>query len=78
MMRESSLPPVYYVPLDDVHRDRLQPSDHHTYCPYKGEASYYDIVDGNGTDLSAAVWYYGDRFQRSPTFVGTWRSTPTG
>ena len=37
-------------------------SDQHSWCPYKGEASYYDIVDGDGTDLSAAVWYYADPF----------------
>ena len=37
-------------------------SHHHTYCPYKGEASYYDITDGDGTDLTATVWYYDDPF----------------
>jgi uncharacterized protein (DUF427 family) len=61
-MQEASYAPVFYIPLDDVDRDLLRPSDHHTYCPYKGEASYYDIVDGDGTDLTAAVWYYGEPF----------------
>jgi uncharacterized protein (DUF427 family) len=61
-MREASYAPVFYVPLDDVDRDLLRPSEHHTYCPYKGEASYYDIVDDDGTDLNAAVWYYGEPF----------------
>jgi uncharacterized protein (DUF427 family) len=40
----------------------LRRSDHHSYCPYKGEASYYDVVDGIGTDLTAAVWYYDEPF----------------
>lgn len=61
-MREAAYAPVLYVPLADVHHDLLRPSDHHTYCPYKGEASYYDIIDGNGTDLTAAVWYYDDPY----------------
>jgi uncharacterized protein (DUF427 family) len=61
-MREASYQPVLYIPLDDVDRRLLRLSDHHTYCPYKGEASYYDIIDGNGTDLTAAVWYYGEPF----------------
>ena len=61
-MREASYAPVLYIPLDDVHQQLLRASDHHTYCPYKGEASYYDLVDGNGTDLSGAVWYYDDPY----------------
>ncbi len=61
-MREASYPPVLYVPLDDVDQRHLRRSRHHTWCPYKGEASYYDVVDGEGTDLDAAVWYYDDPF----------------
>lgn len=61
-MREASYPPVLYVPLDDVEQRHLRHSDHHTWCPYKGEASYYDIVEGEGTDLDAAAWYYDDPF----------------
>ena len=59
-MREAAYPSVLYVPLDDVDQRHLRPSEHHTWCPYKGEASYYDIVDGDGADLDAAVWYYDD------------------
>jgi uncharacterized protein (DUF427 family) len=61
-MREASYKPVMYIPLDDVDRRLLRRSDHHTYCPYKGEASYYDITDGNGADLTSAIWYYGEPF----------------
>jgi uncharacterized protein (DUF427 family) len=61
-MHEASYPAIFYIPIDDVDRRLLGPSDHHTYCPYKGDASYYDIADGNGTDLTAAVWYYDDPF----------------
>jgi uncharacterized protein (DUF427 family) len=61
-MREASYPAVLYVPLDDVEQRHLRRSEHHTWCPYKGEASYYDIVEDEGTDLDAAVWYYDDPF----------------
>jgi uncharacterized protein (DUF427 family) len=59
-MHEAAYPPVFYIPLDDVNRHLLRQSGHHTWCPYKGEASYYDIVDGDGIDLTAAVWYYDE------------------
>jgi uncharacterized protein (DUF427 family) len=61
-MREASYLPVFYIPLDDVDQRVLRHSDHHTYCPYKGEASYYDILGGDRTELTAAVWYYPDPF----------------
>ncbi len=61
-MHEASYAPVMYIPLDDVDRRHLRRSDRHTYCPYKGDASYYDIIDGSGTDLAAAVWYYDEPF----------------
>ena len=61
-MREASYSPVLYIPLGDVEHRRLRRSEHHTWCPYKGEASYYDVVGGDRTDLTAAVWYYDDPF----------------
>jgi uncharacterized protein (DUF427 family) len=55
-LREASYPPVQYVPLEDVERSLLIATDHATYCPYKGDASYYSIADAeNGEN---AVWEY--------------------
>ena len=64
-LREASYPPVLYIPLEDLDQQHIQANDLHTWCPYKGEASYYDIVktDDEGTDLTAAVWYYPDPFE---------------
>lgn len=46
-----------YFPPDSVNREYLVDGDHHTVCPWKGEASYYDVqVDGE-TNRDAA-WYY--------------------
>jgi uncharacterized protein (DUF427 family) len=47
-------PVVYYIPRKDVKMDRLTPSTHHTYCPFKGTASYYSLKDGPEN----AVWSY--------------------
>jgi uncharacterized protein (DUF427 family) len=61
-MREASYPAVLYIPIDDVDQRLVRPSQLHTWCPYKGEASYYDIVDNNGSDLTDSIWYYDDPF----------------
>lgn len=61
-LREASYPPVLYIPMDDVDRSRLRPSDAHTYCPYKGEASYFDIVADSDPAMDGAVWYYPDPY----------------
>ncbi len=61
-MREASYSPVLYVPLDDVDTRHVRRSEHHTWCPYKGEASYFDIINIEGTELSDAVWYYDEPF----------------
>lgn len=57
VVRESRYPPVYYLPLKDVRQDFLKRTDHHTYCPFKGEASYYTVTAGDKTAQNA-VWTY--------------------
>jgi uncharacterized protein (DUF427 family) len=47
-------PVVYYVPREDVQMQRLKRSDHHTHCPFKGDASYYSLSEGPEN----AVWSY--------------------
>ena len=53
--------PVYYFPRGDVRQDLLRPSEHHTYCPYKGTASYWSIAAG-GRVSENAVWGYPEPF----------------
>ncbi|MGI8506444.1 MAG: DUF427 domain-containing protein, partial [Solirubrobacteraceae bacterium] len=43
LLHESGLQPTYYFPPEDVGSEYLEPSDRHTRCPKKGEASYYTI-----------------------------------
>jgi uncharacterized protein (DUF427 family) len=61
VLREANYPPVRYIPIADVDRAQLTASDLTTYCPYKGDASYYSITRGEerGTD---AVWFYDDPY----------------
>lgn len=47
----------HYFPPDSVNRGLLKPSDHHTTCPWKGEASYYDVAVDGARNANAA-WYY--------------------
>lgn len=46
-----------YFPKESVKSEFLKESDYHTTCPWKGEASYYDIVVNGETNKDAA-WYY--------------------
>ena len=54
LLEESKYPPVYYLPRKDVKMDRLARSSHRTHCPFKGDASYFSLVDGPAN----AVWSY--------------------
>jgi uncharacterized protein (DUF427 family) len=54
---ETSHPPVYYIPPEDVRSEFLRPSRRRTYCEFKGEASYYDLVVA-GREVKEATWYY--------------------
>jgi uncharacterized protein (DUF427 family) len=61
-LHEASYPVVLYIPLADVDQGSLGASDQHTYCPYKGEASYFDIVAGESGPDAGAVWYYPEPY----------------
>jgi uncharacterized protein (DUF427 family) len=56
-MKEGSYRPVQYIPRMDVDMTLLEPSDHRSYCPYKGECSYYSIPLGGERSVNA-VWIY--------------------
>ena len=56
-LRESTYPPVQYVPLKDVDMSLLERTDQSTYCPYKGDCAYYSIPIGGDKSVNA-VWTY--------------------
>lgn len=57
-LREASYPAVQYIPLDDVVQGRLKCSDTATYCPFKGDASYYHLTTADGQTVEDAGWTY--------------------
>ena len=61
-LREASYPTVQYIPRRDVDMAALVRSEHTTYCPYKGDASYYSIPAGGDRSVNA-VWSYEAPFE---------------
>jgi uncharacterized protein (DUF427 family) len=56
-LEEKGYPPVYYLPRSDADMSLLVRTTHYTYCPYKGDCTYYSIPIG-GTKSEYAVWTY--------------------
>ena len=59
--READYPAVQYIPREDVDFSQLERTDHATYCPYKGECSYYSVPAGGEKSVNA-VWTYEDPY----------------
>jgi uncharacterized protein (DUF427 family) len=60
-LREADYPAVQYIPREDVDFSQLERTDHATYCPYKGECSYYSLP-AEGEKSVNAVWTYEDPY----------------
>jgi uncharacterized protein (DUF427 family) len=56
-LKEAADPPVQYIPRKDVDMAQLQRTSQQTYCPYKGECTYYSIPAGGERSVNA-VWSY--------------------
>ena len=56
-LRETTYKPVYYIPREDADMTVFERTEHHTYCPYKGDAAYYSIKIGDKT-AENAIWTY--------------------
>jgi uncharacterized protein (DUF427 family) len=68
-LREANYPPVQYIPLEDVDPALLTDSATLTYCPYKGDASYYSL-NGSGGELTDAVWTYREPYASVADIAG--------
>lgn len=60
-LQEASYPAVHYIPRKDVDMAALQRSATHSYCPYKGDASYFSIPAGGARSVDA-IWTYETPF----------------
>jgi len=59
LLDETGLPTRYYLPREDVRTELLRPTDQHTTCPFKGQASYWSVLAG-GKVHDNLVWSYED------------------
>jgi uncharacterized protein (DUF427 family) len=57
-LQESTYPAVQYIPRSDVVQTVLTSSDTRTYCPFKGDASYYTVTTAAGDTVEDAIWTY--------------------
>jgi uncharacterized protein (DUF427 family) len=69
-LQEANYPAVQYVPLADVDRSLLRPTSTSTYCPYKGDCSYYTIARSGTDDLVDAVWSYSAPYPAVAAIAG--------
>ena len=68
-LREASYPPVPYIPRKDVDTALLERTDHATYCPYKGDCTYYSIPLGGERSVNA-VWAYETPYAAVAAIMG--------
>lgn len=69
VLRETGCPPRYYIRPDDVRMELLVPSDRHTTCPFKGEASYWSL-NADGDTVADLVWSYPDPIPEAEQIKG--------
>lgn len=61
IVRESTYPPVVYFPREDVRSEAIERTEHASFCPFKGEASYWTIKTATREEANA-VWSYEQPF----------------
>ena len=59
----------HYFPEASLRREHFRPSDKHTTCPWKGIASYYDVVVGEAVNKDAA-WFYPEPKDAAKQILG--------
>ncbi|MGH3678186.1 MAG: DUF427 domain-containing protein [Mycobacterium sp.] len=69
-LQEATLPAVHYIPIGDVVQALLQPSDTATYCPFKGDASYYHVATAAGDTVEDVVWTYQQPYPAVAAIAG--------
>ena len=79
-VEETGHDPVYYLPENDVRLGLMHPTEHHTRCPYKGEASYWTIevpeASGSTKQSENAVWAYPTPYDEVSGLAGYYAFYP--
>jgi uncharacterized protein (DUF427 family) len=68
-LREASYPPVQYIPRADIDMAALEPTDHASHCPYKGDASYFSLK-AEGKVSENAAWSYETPYPSMAAIAG--------
>jgi len=68
-LQEASYAPVQYVPIGDVDATLIGPSETETYCPYKGDASYY-AINLPTASIEDAIWEYASPYDAVKEIAG--------
>lgn len=68
-VEETGHGPVHYFPAKDVRLDLMRPTDHKTYCPFKGECSYW-TVKADAREAENAVWAYPEPYDEARGLAG--------
>jgi uncharacterized protein (DUF427 family) len=69
VLEETGLPTRYYFQPEDVRMELLTPTDKHTHCPFKGDASYWTVRAGD-EELADVVWSYPDPIAEAKEIEG--------
>lgn len=75
-LKEGKLGPVQYIPREDAEMDLFEPSPHTSHCPFKGDASYFNLTAG-GLVNRDAVWSYENPFPAVAAIKGHLAFYPT-
>jgi len=69
-LQEATLPAVQYIPFSDVVQDVLTRTDTSTYCPFKGDASYYSVTTAAGETVDDVIWTYEEPYPAVAEIAG--------
>lgn len=69
-LQESTYAAVQYIPMGDVVQGVLTRTDTNTYCPFKGEASYYSVTTASGDTVEDAIWTYEHPYDAVAAIAG--------
>jgi uncharacterized protein (DUF427 family) len=69
-LQESTYPAVQYIPMGDVVQDVLARTDTTTYCPFKGDASYYSVTTAAGDTVDDVIWTYEQPYPAVAAIAG--------
>lgn len=69
-LAEASYPVVQYIPIGDVDQSLLRRTDTQTYCPFKGDASYYSVQLPDGQTETDLIWTYEQPYEAVAQIAG--------